>query len=33
MRLLPCLDPEDLGVKPGSPSARRVRIVQDDDAG
>lgn len=25
--------PEDLGVKPGSPIARRVRIVQDDEDG
>jgi hypothetical protein len=24
---------EDLGVKPGSPIARRVRIVQDDEDG
>ena len=25
--------PEDLGVKPGSPIARRVRIVPDDEDG
>jgi len=25
--------PEDLGVKPGNPIARRVRIVQDDEDG